>query len=1030
MLNRIVSFSLRFRGIILALACLLVAYGLYVTAHAKLDVFPDFLPPQVVIQTEAPGLSPEEVEQLVTRPVENAVNGAGNLDALRSQSIQGLSVVTAVFHDGTDIYRARQLVAERLAQIGGTLPSGIGVPRMNPLTSSMSMMLAFGLTSTHRTLMEVRTLADGVLVPRLLGVPGVAKVSVFGGDVRQLQIQLDPESLRRFGLALDDIVAAARNATGKRGAGFVEDDNQRITLRTEGAVLTADQLGEVVFAHHGGRSLRLRDVATVTEGAKPPIGAASIMGTSGVVLVVSNQLGANTIEVTEGVERALSELKTALAAQDITLHEGLFRPADFVDTAIHNVRFALLLGGTLVAVVLFFFLANVRTAAISFTAIPLSLLGAVIVLDKLGITLNTLTLGGLAIAIGEVVDDAIIDVENILRRLRENAASATPTPVFRVVLDASLEVRSAVVYATFVVALVFIPVLAMGDIQGKLFAPLGLAYILATLASLAVALTVTPAMALVFFHRKLPTRAEPTYIVTLKERYRTRLARFMGRPRTLMALVTILCVLALAALPFFGGAFLPELREGHFIVHMSAVPGTSLKESLRLGKAVTAELLKNPHIRSVAQRVGRAELADDTWGSHYSEFNVDLKPLSGEEGEFVQSEIRDAVLKFPGVYFAIKPFLTERIEETISGTTAEVVVKLYGDDLDQLDATAQEVARIVGGVKGAVDVQVESPPGAPQQVITLRPERLREYGIQPVAVLDAVDTAYQGAIVGQVYEGTRTFDVAVLLDAKLRGRPENVGTLLLRNPDGAFVPVSALADLYTDTGRYMITHEGARRRQGVSCNVRGRDVDSFVAETRSKVTAALPNNVYAQFTGVAEAKAAAQRDILVYSLLAGAGIVMLLTIALHNGRNLALVLANLPFALVGGVLAIFFTGGWLTVGSLVGLVTLFGISTRNSIMLVSHFEHLVAEEGCVWNSETALRGAIERFVPIAMTALVTALGLLPIAASYGRPGHEIEAPMAIVILAGLVSSTFLNLFVMPTLALRFGQFDMAHREQE
>lgn len=1023
MLNRIVAFSLRFRGVVLGLACLLVGYGLYVTAHAKRDVFPDFLPPQVIIQTEAPGLSSEEVEQLVTRPVESSVNGAGDLDALRSQSIQGLSVVTAVFRDGTDIYRARQLVAERLAQIDGTLPSGVGVPRMNPLTSSMSMVLAFGLTSTSRTPMEVRTFADSVVVPRLLGVPGVAKVSVFGGDVRQLQIQVDPDTLRRFDLALDDIVAAARNATGKRGAGFVEDDNQRITLRTEGALLTADQLGEVVFAHHRGRSLRLRDVAIVTEGAKPPIGAASIMGTTGVVLVVSNQLGANTIEVTERVERALNELKAAVTAQQITLHEGLFRPANFIDTAIHNVRFALLLGGALVAIVLFLFLANVRMAAISFTAIPLSLLGAIIVLDKLGITLNTLTLGGLAIAIGEVVDDAIIDVENILRRLRENAVSTTPKPVFRIVLDASIEVRSAVVYATFVVALVFMPVLAMGGIHGKLFAPLGLAYILATLVSLAVALTVTPAMALALFHRRLPTRAEPAYIVTLKARYRTWLATIMGRPRALMAFVTMLCVLAVAALPFFGGAFLPELREGHFIVHMSAVPGTSLGESLRLGKAVTAELLKNPHIRAVAQRVGRAELADDTWGSHYSEFNVDLKPVSGEEGEFVQSEIREALVKFSGVYFAVKPFLTERIEETISGTMAEVVVKLYGDDLDQLDAAAQDVARIIGGIEGAVDVQVESPPGAPQQVVKLRPERLREYGIQPVAVLDAIETAYSGATVGQTYEGNRTFDVVVLLDAELRKRPENAGALLLRNPDGAFIPVSALADVYMDTGRYMITHEGARRRQGVTCNVRGRDIDSFVAEARGKVTAMLPNTIYVQFTGVAEAKAAAQRDILVYSLLAGASIVVLLTIALRNGRNLALVIANLPFALVGGVLAIVFTGGWLTVGSLVGLVTLFGISARNSIMLVSHFEHLVAEEGCAWNPETALRGATERFVPIMMTALVTALGLLPIAASYGRPGHEIESPMAIVILAGLISSTFLNLFVMPTLALRFGRFE-------
>lgn len=1023
MLRSIVGFSLRFRGVVIALACVLTAYGLYVTTRAKLDVFPDFLPPQVVIQTEAPGLSPEEVEQLVTRPVENAVNGAGNLEALRSQSIQGLSVVTAIFEDHTDIYRARQMVMERLAEIAGKLPAGIGVPRLAPLTSSASMILALGLTSNERSLMELRTFADSVLVPRILGVPGVAKLAVFGGEVRQLQIQIDPERLRAFDLAIDDIVNAARNATGKRGAGFVENDNQRITLRTEGALLTAAQLGEVVFAHHNGRSLRLRDVATVVEGPEPPIGAASIQGIPGVQLVVSSQMDANTPEVTARVERALDELKPAFTAQQITLHGGLFRPANFIDTAIGNVRFALLLGGVLVAVVLVLFLANFRTAAISFTAIPLSLLTAVIVLDKLGITLNTLTLGGLAIALGEVVDDAIIDVENILRRLRENAEGPSPKSIFRVVLHASLEVRHAVVYATFVVALVFVPVLTMSGVQGKLFAPLALAYVLAIFASLVVALTLTPALALAFFHRRLPTRAEPRYITTLKARYRSLLANVMARPRAVMGAVAGLCLLALAALPFFGGAFLPELREGHFIVHMSAVPGTSMQESLRLGKAVTAELLKNPHIRSVAQRVGRAELADDTWGPHYSEFNVDLKPLSGEEGEAVQSEIRNALLQFPGVYFAIKPFLTERIEETVSGTTAEVVIKLFGDDLDQLDATAQEVARRVGGIAGAVDVQVESPPGAPQEVVKLRPEQLRAYGIQPVAVLEAVQTAYQGAVVGQTYEGNRSFDVAVLLDAKLRRGPQSVGSLLLRNPDGALVPVKALADVYLDTGRYMITHEGARRRQGVTCNVRGRDVASFVAEVRSKVAGALPKTVYAEFTGVAEAQAAARRDILVNSLFAGAGIVLLLSIAFHNARNLVLVLANLPFALVGGVLAIFFTGGWLTVGSLVGLVTLFGISTRNSIMLISHFEHLVRREGCTWNAETALRGALERLVPITMTALVTALALLPIAASFGEPGQEIEAPMAIVILAGLLTSTALTLLVLPTLALRYGRFE-------
>ncbi len=1025
MLNAIVRFSVRFRGVVIALACLLTAYGLQVAWRSKFDVFPDFLPPQVVIQTEAPGLSPEEVELAVTRPVELAVNGAGGLLALRSQSIQGLSVVTATFRDGTGIHAARQQVAERLAELGGRLPAGAGAPRMAPLTSAASLILACGLTSSNRTLMELRTEADFVVTPRLLSVPGVAKVSVFGGEVRQLQVQVDPGRLRQFDVALDEVVAAARRATGQRGGGFAEGASQRIILRSAGGALTPEQLGETVVARRGGASLRLREVAAVVAGAAPAAGAAAIMGRPGIQILVSSQPGANTLEVTAAVEQALAELQPVFAARGITLHAALFRPASFIAAALANVRFSLLLGGALVLVVLLLFLADWRTAAISFTAIPLSLLGAVILLDRLGCTLNTLTLGGLAIAIGEVVDDAIIDVENILRRLRLNAASPAPRPALPVVLEASLEVRCAVVYATFVVVLVFAPVLAMSGLQGRLFAPLGLAYILAILASLAVALTVTPALALAWFRRRLPAGREPRHLAGLKHLYGGLLAKLLARPRMVLGLAAAAASLAVAALPFFGGAFLPELREGHFIVHMAAVPGTSLAESLRLGQAVTAELLRNPHLRSVAQRVGRAELADDTWGPHYSELDVALNPLSGAAGENVLEELRAALGKFPGVNFAIKTFLTERIEETISGSAAEVAIKLFGEDLDQLDADARAVASLVGGIRGAVDVQLESPPGAPQEVIRLRPDRLRAHGLQPASVLEAMETAYQGTVVGQVFDGGRVFEVAVILEEPLRRRPENVGGLPLRNPEGALVPLRAVADIYPGAGRHLITHEGARRRQVVTCNVRGRAAGSFTAELRRKIPPLLGGKTYARVEGVAEAGTAARREFLLHSLLAGAGIVLLLSMAFQRARHLVLVLANLPFALVGGVLAIFATGGQLSVGALVGLVTLFGISTRNSIMLVAHYEHLVSREGCPWSLETARRGAVERCVPILMTALVTALGLAPIAASFGRPGQEIESPMAVVILAGLVTSTLLNLLVLPTLALRYGRFAKA-----
>ena len=1025
MLNALVSFSLRFRGVVIALAAVAVAYGLYILFQSRLDVFPDFVPPQVVLQTEAPGLSAEEVEQLVTRPVESAVNGAGRLESLRSQSVQGLSVVTAVFQDGTDIYRARQMVSERLAAAADQWPAGAHTPKLAPLTSSTSMILALGLTSTNRSLMELRTFADWTLRQALLGVKGVANVSIFGGEVRQLQIQVKPDRLVAFDLGLEDVLAAARRTTGMRGAGFVETPAQRIVLRSEGQSLTPADLGEIIVSHHDGLPLRLRDVATVVEAPEPRIGAAAIQGQEGVIVVVSSQQGANTLLVTEAIERVLEELKPAVAAERITLHPRLFRPASFIQTAVGNARFSLLLGGLLVAVVLCLFLWNLRTACISLTAIPLSLLGAVIVLDKFGITLNTLTLGGLAIAIGEVVDDAIIDVENIYRRLRENVACVPARPVWRVVLEASLEVRSAVVYATFIVAVVFLPVLTMSGVNGRLFAPLGLAYIAAILVSLLVALTVTPALCLALLPRDLGKHGEPWHVRTLGGWYERVLQGVAVWPRTILGLVGLLCAGTLALLPFLGGSFLPELREGHFIVHMSAVPGTSLEHSLRLGRVVSAELLKNPHIRSVAQRVGRAELADDTWGPHYSEFQVDLAPLEGEAGEAVQSEIREALQKIPGACFAIKPFLTERIEETVSGLTAEVAVKIFGNDLDALERAASEVAAVLSQVRGAADVQLESAPGAPELVVRLRRDRLQQFGFSSLEVLEAIQTAYQGTTVAETYEGNRVFDVTVVLDPAARRDPEQVGGLLLRNAEGLHLPLRALADLDSTTGRYMISHEGARRRQAVTCNVRGRDLKSFVAEARQKIhtQVALAPGLHTVFSGAAEAQAQAQRDLLMASLLVGAVVVGLLRLALQNRRNLLLVLANLPFALVGGVLAIFCTGGWLTVGSLVGLVTLFGISARNSLMLVSHYEHLVAKEGCVWNLETGLRGASERLLPILMTALVTGLGLLPLALGSGDPGREIEGPMAIVILAGLLSSTLLNLLVLPTLAVRYGRFE-------
>ena len=1025
MLLHLIAFSIRFRGVVIALACLVVGYGVYVTARARYDVYPEFAPPLVVIQTEAPGLSPEEVEALVTRPVENAVNGVGSLESVRSQSIQGLSVVTAIFQEGADVYRARQMVSERLAGVFSEMPQGVKPPRMAPLTSATSMVYVAGLTSGAQSLMDLRTFADWTLRPRLLGVAGVANVAIYGGEVRQLQIQLRPDRLVAFDVTIDEVLAAAREATGIRGAGFVDTGPQRVVLQARGQSLTPEQLGAAALTSHAGTTVRLRDVARVVEAPEPKIGDASIEGQPGVMLAVTAQLGANTAEVTGGIERALEEIKPALQAARIRLHPDLFRPATFIETAIHNIGTSLLAGGILVSVVLFLFLFNLRTAFISLTAIPLSLLAAVIVLDRCGVTLNTLTLGGLAIAIGAVVDDAIIDVENIFRRLRENARLPAPLSAFDVVLEASLEVRSAVVYATFIVALVFLPVLTMSGVQGRLFAPLGIAYILAILASLLVALTLTPALCYAMLSPKAAAADESPLVAKLKDGYRRLLERLAQRPGVVISGVLALCLAALAALPFFGGAFLPELKEGHFIVHMAAPPGTSLEESMRLGLKVSAALKASPYVRVVSQQIGRAELGEDTWGTHYSEFHVALKPLSGEQAESAEPAIRRIVSQFPGVYFAIKPFLTERMEEVMSGVNAQVVIKIFGDNLDTLDRTAGQVAQTVSGIRGAADVQMESPSGMPEMVIRLRPDRLQQFGFRPVAVLEAIQTAYQGAVAGETYEGNRVFDVSVILDENSRRDPERLGSLIVHSPEGLRLPLGELADIFATTGRYMVVHDGAKRRQAVTCNVAGRDVSSFVAQARRQIgnRVQLPQGVYLEFTGAAEARARAQREILLYSLIAAVGIILLLSMVFPNWRNLLLILANIPFALVGGVAAVFATGGWLTVGSLVGFVTLFGITMRNSIMMLSHFDHLVRKEGENWTLATALRGASERLSPVLMTALVTALGLLPLALGSGDPGREVEGPMAIVILGGLATSTALNLLVLPTLALRYGRFE-------
>jgi Cu/Ag efflux pump CusA len=1128
MLQALVNWSLKNRFVVAGLAALLLAAGFWATGRARLDVFPEFAPPQVVVQTEAPGLSASEVEQLVTLPVENAVNGVPQLDVLRSQSTQGLSLVIAVFKDGADLFRARQQVSERLAELGGQFPSGVKPPRLAPLTSVTGRLLTIGLTARPLTAadyssalappgpgglgqlpwaglflaarrdavrpdaFDLRDAAQWAVRPRLLAVRGVAQVTIFGGAVRQFQVQVDPEALAARGLTFTDVAEAARQATGVRSGGFVENERQRLTLRVEAQTNTLSELAATVVASPGGTPVRLGDVARVAEGPEPRFGAAAVNGRPGVALIVYKQFDADTLQVTRDVEAELERLAPGLRAQGIEYHPALFRQASFIEQSVGNVQQALLLGAALVCAVLLLFLGELREALIaalavaaalaalalalrlfglptpgwayaaaafvvllglaaflpglrvafiSLTAIPLSLLGAVLVLGGLGVSLNTLTLGGLAIAVGEVVDDAIIDVENIHRRLAENARLARPLPAAQVVLAASMEVRGSVVYATFIVALVFLPVLFLSGLQGRLFAPLAYAYILAVMASLAVALTVSPALALILLARgKVPIRkGEEEHVPWLLRLLRggyDRLLRLLDRHGTLvLATASVMVAAGGWLLSRCGGQYLPELREAHFVVHMRGLPGASLDQSLAVGRRVTQALREIPGVRNVTQQAGRAELGEDTWGVEYSELEVDLTPQAAADIAQTERAIRRRLEDFPGYGFEVLPFLSERIKETLSGSTAPVVVKATGDRLDDLETATQQIADALRGVRGSQEVRAEAQTGAPELVVRPRRADLGRFGLRAGQVLDAVHAAYQGAEVGQVYDRNRVIDVVVLLEPRARNDAERVGELWLRVPPDAApeatdsgagrgrVRLSRVADVFLTDGRFMVAHEGGLRQQRVTCRVKeGADPAAFERQAQEAVARLrLPPGVTAAFAGELEARRTAVWELLWLSLAAAAGIVLLLWLALGSLKLVGLVLLNVPFALVGGVAAVYLAGGLLDVGGVIGFVTLFGITMRNGIMMASHWRHLHEVEGMAWGPELVYRGARERLAPVLMTALVTGLGLLPIALGSGEAGREIEGPMALVILGGLVTSTALNLLVLPLAYRRLGR---------
>ncbi len=1021
MLSSIIRHSLRWRGIVIAAALVVLVIGTYQTAKSPLDVFPDFVTPQVTIQTEVRGFTPEQVEKLVTYPIEGAVSGIANLESVRSESIQGLSVVTITFSESSDILVDRQLLAERMTEVAGHLPKEAKAPTLSPLVSSTMDLLKIGLTSDRATPMEMRTLADWQLKPLLLAVPGVADVSVVGGEVEQIQVQANPAKLLEFQLTLADVIKTATEAGGIRGAGYIETPNQRLLIDAEAQRADPALIGATIIKGFGTDAVRLRDVAEIKKAAAPKFGDALIQGKSGVLLAMTSQYDTNTLEVTQRVEAALADFKPALDKQGITLHGSLHRPANFIEIALKHISHSLAIGAVLVVIVLLLFLRSPRTAFISFLSIPLSLLGAVMVFKAFGIALNTMTLGGFAVAIGVVVDDAIIDVENIVRRLRLNAALPTPLSHTRVILDASIEVRSAIVYATLIVMAAFLPVFLLGGIQGSFFLPLGLAFVMATVASLVVAITVTPALCLAML-KHLKEEHEPFYLRWMKWAHSHGL-RGVARFPKLTFLIALLVLGAVAALvPHLQTAVLPDFREGHFVVQLSAVPGTSLPEMNRLGMSISKELLADPRIQSVEQQAGRSEAGVDTWGPERSEFHIELKPGIGTDEAQAQEDIRGLLEKYPGVQSEVLTFLGDRISETISGETAQIVLSLYGDDLDALEKYSGNIAAVLGKVDGASDVVVQSGTQSPRFVVRLKPDAIGTYGMRPAEVLDALQAAYEGTEVAQMYEGSQV--IPVVVTGSHAGDIGRLRELPLVTAGASILRLSDVADVFPSSGRASIKHEGGRRRQVITCNTQGRSVADVVADARKAIgeQVNLPRGMQIAYTGAAEAEAEAHRNLMMSSTLALVLVVILLWIVFRSGRNVALVMVNLPFALVGGIVALWLSGLPLSLGALVGMVTLFGVSTRNGIMMLSHYEHLVQSDGLPWNLETAIRGAGERMIPVMMTAMVTALALLPIALKPEAAGQEIEGPMAIVILGGLISSTLLNLLLLPALALKFGRF--------
>lgn len=1026
MIRWLVSTALQLRVATSVLAIVLIVGGVQIIQKSPLDVFPEFSRPLVSIQTEAPGLSSAEVEALITVPMENLLNGTTWLQTIRSKSVLGLSSVILIFEEGTNLIQARQLVQERLSRASSLLPVVARQPVILSPLSSTSRVLKIGITSKKLSQMEMTEIAKWTIRPRLMAIPGVANVAIWGQRDRQLQVLVDPDRLQANEVSLNDVMRAVGDAVAVNGGGSIDTPNQRIAVSHISTVQTPEDLSKAIVVFRDGVPLMIGDVGDVVEDYPMPIGDAVVNGESGLLLIVEKQPWGNTFEVTHNIEKILDVLRPGL--KDIEIDSSIFRPATFIEMSLHNLNQALLIGCLLVTLVLWVFLNNWRTAGISIIAIPLSLTSALLVLYYRGETINTMVLAGLVIALGSVVDDAIIGVENIMRRLRENSNRDVPEEVSQVVLKATLEVRSAIVYGSLIVVLVVFPVFFLKGLVGAFFAPLALSYVMAIGASLLVALTVTPALSLIFLPGAIKSGEKDALLIRpIKWAYGMTLPKLVRFPKLALFFIATSLGVTLLVVPMLGEEFLPKFKEYDFLMHWVEKPGTSLDAMVRITKRVSKELLAIPGVRNFGAHIGRAEIADEVVGTNFTELWISLDP-SADYDSTVQ-KVQEVVDSYPGLYRDLLTYLRERIKEVLTGTGATIVVRIYGDNLEKLQIKAREVADAMRPIGGVTDLKTQPQVLVPQVEIKLRSDAGTLFGVTSGEVRRFVTTMIQGTKVGEVYHDQKVDDVVVRGVPGLRQSVDALRSMPIASPAGGNVPLGRVAEIVINPTPNQITRESASRKIDVTCNVKGHDL-GFVAKQIEKAVGGIEfeRGYHPEFLGELAARQEARNQLIESSLLVLLGIFLILHAHFESVRLALLVLLAMPFALIGGVFGIFITDGVVSLGSQIGFITVLGIAVRNAIMLISHYRYLEHYEGVPFGLDLVIRGAFERLAPILMTALTTGLALLPIIVSGLQPGQEIEHPLALVILGGLATSTFMNLFLLPILYLKFGKSFKSERQ--